>query len=252
MDAVSGLERRIEGRGTSEGSWRRSSRLAAVPFVRVEELVPSTRRLVVVAPHPDDEILGVGGLLAMCAPSVRTMLVAVTDGEASHPGSALWSPSELGAVRRRESADGLRILGSTTEAARLGVPDGDVRAHEVELVRELVALLRPTDLVCTTWRWDGHPDHEATGRAAASACRTVGAALLEYPVWMWHWASRDAELPWSRAVRVELSAAAAARKALALQAHVSQLSHDPTTRRGPIVAPWAAERLLRPFELFFQ
>jgi hypothetical protein len=47
---------------------------------------------------------------------------------------------------------------------------------------------------------DGHPDHESVGRAAPCH-RTYRAALLEYPIWMWHWADPDDDaVPWQRMV----------------------------------------------------
>ena len=69
--------------GTDEHTWLGTRRLAALP--KLSDRRP--RRLVVVAPHPDDEALGAGGLLQhMTRIGVEAMLVAVTDGEASHPG----------------------------------------------------------------------------------------------------------------------------------------------------------------------
>lgn len=51
-----------------------------------------------------------------------------------------------------------------------------------------------------------HPDDEAAGRAAAAACKATGAPLVEYPIWMWHWATPDdPAVPWHRARRVPLT-----------------------------------------------
>ena len=50
-------------------------------------------------------------------------------------------------------------------------------------------------LLAAPWRHDGHPDHEAVGRAAAVAARRTDARLVEYPVWMWHWGTEQ-DLPW--------------------------------------------------------
>src|SRR5262249_21527874 len=75
-----------------------------------------------------------------------------------------------------------------------------------------------------TWSGDGHPDHEAVGRAAAVAVERTGATLLEYPVWMWHWASPDdPAVPWDRAYRSPLSASAVSRKHTAARCFSSQL-----------------------------
>jgi LmbE family N-acetylglucosaminyl deacetylase len=43
---------------------------------------PSREKMVVIAPHPDDEVLGAGGLIAAQAfLGVEIVVVAVTDGE---------------------------------------------------------------------------------------------------------------------------------------------------------------------------
>ena len=78
----------IRGQGTPSAQWLSWPGWAGLRVTSVAELVPPGSRLVVVAPHPDDEILGAGGLLAATARAGRDLLlVAVTDGQASHPGS---------------------------------------------------------------------------------------------------------------------------------------------------------------------
>ena len=68
--------------GTNERTWLGARQLAALR--PLHQWRP--RRLVVVAPHPDDEVLGAGGLLQyMGRVGVEMVVVAVTDGEASHP-----------------------------------------------------------------------------------------------------------------------------------------------------------------------
>ena len=70
---------------------------------------------------------------------------------------------------------------------------------------EMLAARPPGTWCAATWRGDGHPDHEAVGRAAATAVERTGAVLVEYPVWMWHWAlPGDPDVPWYRAHTVPL------------------------------------------------
>ena len=77
-------------------------------------------------------------------------------------------------------------------------------------------------LLCAPWRRDGHPDHEAVGRAAAVAAARTDARLVEYPVWLWHWGGEH-DLPWDQALRLPLDAAALAAKRRAISAHASQV-----------------------------
>ncbi|GKT00997.1 PIG-L family deacetylase [Acidovorax sp. SUPP3434] len=147
-----------------------------------ESLVAPFSRVVVVAPHPDDEVLVLGGTVAQLARRGHEVLVyAVTDGEASHPGSHAWPAERLRHVRPQESADALAQLGIAATVVRLGLPDGGLAAEELALAAHLQ--LAPGDTVFVPWRHDGHPDHEACARAALAAARTVGACCIEYPVW---------------------------------------------------------------------
>ncbi|MES2530432.1 MAG: PIG-L family deacetylase [Pseudomonadota bacterium] len=254
MDAVAD-DRAIEGLGTTEWQWRTCVGVSAARHRRAEELVPAGHRTVVVAPHPDDEVLAIGGLLAQLGRDHdrELLLIAVTDGTASHEGSSEWSPERLALERPRESQAALRQLGiSEAPMVRLGLPDGGVQASRAQLIDRLIPLLRPMDVVFTTWRFDGHPDHEATGSACATAAERVGAKLVEVPVWAWHWARvDDPRLPWSRARRIPLDDDAVRRKEAAVQAFRSQLVSDLSTGAGPILRSTTVERASRDFELVF-
>ena len=56
-------ENPIVGSGTSLQAWNNSHKLAQLPVITVDALVPVNSRAVIIAPHPDDEILGCGGLM---------------------------------------------------------------------------------------------------------------------------------------------------------------------------------------------
>ena len=246
--------RRIEGSGTPDQVWLSWPGLNDIPAISASALVPPGIRAVIVAPHPDDEILACGGLLQLlAAQGSALLLVAVTDGDASHPGSPLWPPERLRQVRPQESAQALHALGlAPPDWLRLRLPDGGVAGMTPELSAALAAQLRPGDRVFTTWRLDGHPDHEACGWACASACSASGATLVEMPVWGWHWATPgDTRLPWHRARRLCLSAAQLQRKRDALRCFASQMQGDPSTGQPPIVAGDALQRLLHAWEVYF-
>lgn len=235
--------------GTSLQQWQASAELAQVPWLPVATLIPPAARLVVLAPHPDDEVLACGGLLAaMAARQDDVLLIAVTDGEASHPGTP-----GLAARRQAESEYALARLGfyvPRLKCQRLAMADGQVAVGERQLVAHLIEQLRPGDYLLSTWRHDGHCDHEAAGRSAAQAAAATGATLLEMPVWAWHWATPDdPRIPWQRAHKLQLSPAHLARKRHAIQAHISQL-HS-TAGQPAVLSPATLERLMQPYELVF-
>jgi len=251
---VTQAERHIDkGDGTPETDWLPWLHAAGLPAVTAEALVPQGARAVVVAPHPDDEVLAVGGLLARLAAARREIaIIAVTDGTASHPGSSRWPAPELARIRPEEGRRALQGLGVSQGPMQLGLPDGGLQAQRTRLTDLLLCLLQPHDIVFTTWRLDGHPDHEATGAACSEAAARVGARVVEVPVWAWHWARPgDARMPWARARMLRLDAEASQRKRLATLAFESQLQRDPSTGAAPVLRASTVARAARPFEVLF-
>jgi LmbE family N-acetylglucosaminyl deacetylase len=211
--------------------------------------------IVVVAAHPDDETLGFGATATMLAElGVRVQVVSATDGGASHPAHSLWQRHRLEQTRRSELHRAIGILGLPTPVS-LGLPDGELVDHEgglADLLTEYLATRPPGTWCAATWRGDGHPDHEAVGRAAAAATRRTGAVLIEYPVWMWHWAlPDDSAVPWEQANVVPLSRAAIDRKILAVQCFRSQFEPSSAPEAAPM-PPFVLRRLLAVGEVVFR
>ncbi|HHV20657.1 MAG TPA: PIG-L family deacetylase [Propionibacterium sp.] len=212
-------------------------------------------RVVVIAAHPDDDVLGVGALLArLAAGGTEVVSVQLTDGTAAYPGSPSITPGELGRVRVAEARTAYVRLGLSLPL-RCELPDGRLFEHEDEIVERLRPLARPGDRWLAPWRHDRHPDHEAAGRAAARVCaEAADAELWEYPVWMWHWAHpTDNGVGWDSAYLHRLTPTQRHHKRRAAQAFRSQLearSEDPAD--APVVPPFAFERLVSPRELLFR
>ena len=144
------------------------------------------------APHPDDESLGCGGLIAACCAGARPPLVVVlTDGSGSHRGSRLFPPAKLISVREAEVTEAVRILGLPVERLMF-LREQDTKAPHAGSAFDAV-VRRLADFVpafgCTTivapWCFDPHCDHEAAAKIACETARVTGIRRLAYPIWGW-------------------------------------------------------------------
>jgi LmbE family N-acetylglucosaminyl deacetylase len=204
---------------------------------------PPLKPALVIAPHPDDETLCAGGLIAaMRRDGVSVTVVAVTDGHAAYPDSP-----NLADIRRVEQENALRSLGVAQDAiVRLELPDSKVREHEEHLTQLLVPLISSNVLVIAPWSLDWHPDHEACGRAAERVCLLQGAELMSYMFWTWHGKSEDS-LDGLSLMSFELDDSLQEAKRNALSCHQSQLFRD---GNSPILPERLLQPARRPFEIF--
>ncbi|GBG36697.1 PIG-L deacetylase family protein [Mycobacterium montefiorense] len=210
--------------------------------------------LVVVAAHPDDETLGLGGTIAqLVASGVDVKVVSVSDGGAALPNATSTGRIRMAATRQHELRRATGILGVTSPMS-LSLPDGQLTDYEDRITDSLVEILDGTaepPWCAATWRGDGHPDHEVVGRAAATACARTNATLLEFPIWMWHWATpADSVVPWDRAYSVPTPHWAALRKRHAAQCFRSQF--EPNAGSPPVLPPFVLPRMMAVGEVVFR
>ncbi|WP_061929805.1 PIG-L deacetylase family protein [Aureimonas sp. AU22] len=152
------------------------------------------RRILAVAPHPDDEALGCGAVMWHLGRLGRTIHVAfVTDGGASHPNSPTWPRTRLAAAREAEGAEALAALG-LGEVGRtfMRLRDADMPAEgtpdhiaALEAAGSVVRDVRP-DLVLLPWRRDPHRDHRDAWSLFRRALNQAGLQplTLEYAIWL--------------------------------------------------------------------
>jgi LmbE family N-acetylglucosaminyl deacetylase len=146
---------------------------------------------VVVAPHPDDESLGCGALIAAARCERRPLrVVVVSDGTGSQAGSKAYPAGRLRALREGEAREATAVLGLKPEHILfLGLPDRFLpdRGPEAERAAMLIAeKARETGAgtLFVTWRYDPHGDHRAAYAVARLAQGLVpGMRLFEFPIW---------------------------------------------------------------------
>lgn len=199
---------------------------------------PPDRPMLVISPHPDDEILGAGGLIGLqAARGIPLHVVAVTDGE-----NAYRDGVDIADRRSQEQTSALGRLGVTpSNLTRLKLTDSGITADEELLVELLMPLVSKTSHIVAPWTDDYHPDHEACGRAAVEVARRSGAVLTFYFFWTWH-RGRPALLRNLSLKSLALSAESRRAKREALSEHRSQLEHPSGEPILPDYLLWPARR----------
>jgi len=172
--------------------------------------------VLVIAPHPDDEVIGCGGSIRLRVERGERVSVAfLTSGELGlkHlPRAKTWE------IREAEAKKAAKILG-VESLHFLRQPDWMLGDHVSAAAAALKPLLQQETpaIIYLPHEHDGHPDHQATPRilrAALRHCRGLKPALLAYEIWTPLTAHN---------VTVDISQVMP-RKLRALRAHRSQLS----------------------------
>jgi LmbE family N-acetylglucosaminyl deacetylase len=178
-------------------------------------------RWLVLAPHPDDETLGAGALIAHTAALSRLgAIVFLTDGTGSHPDGT----PRLAMTRQKEARRALgRIVADSPPIVWMGWRDAC--PHEIDSpafardAARLGALLRyrRIDAIAVTDHSEDHCDHRMAYHLAQAAARKAHRAvtLFAYHVW---------SAPPGGVRRVATPPMSTGRRRDALRAHRSQMS----------------------------
>ena len=135
------------------------------------------RRVLVFAPHPDDDILGCGGTLSKLAKKANVCVVLVTDGS-----GAGELPSGTDKVRQAEFESALALLG-VTQVKFLNQPDGFFQPNERlrEAIIETLKSFEP-DWIFFPARFDYHRDHVLISEFIFNTASVISnrSTLIEY------------------------------------------------------------------------
>ena len=186
--------------------------------------------LMVIAPHPDDETIACSALLLDAARRRRPLIiVALTDGDGSHPGSVAVPPRRLAEIRAGEQLAAVEALGcGHAEWVRLGLPDGASRwdAGRAAAVDPLVERCRQLGVtaIAAPHPDDPHPDHHAAADLALDLqARLPQLRILFYEVWTCR-LGRDAPFRQDDLTPFRVTTDREAKRQ-ALAFHASQLGH---------------------------
>jgi LmbE family N-acetylglucosaminyl deacetylase len=217
------IDATISQESTSEFAWRQSYYLMGLSELRLG----TPNLAVVLAPHPADESLGLGGTMStLLSTGTTVIVVTATDGPHAQFSDLSFTRNGSSARRLRQTRTALNSLGDEQRGnvlnVQLHLPYNNLAGVEAELEEHIGRFLGPDDVCFSTWEMDGHPDREASGRAARRASHETGARHFQFPIDMWSWASvTDPTLPWRDAHRVSLDSDNLARKGRAIECYGS-------------------------------
>lgn len=162
-----------------------------LPLVTMDEMLQG-RLPIIIAPHPDDESLGCGGLIAqLCAAGTPPHVVILTDGCHSHPELQTHPPERLRHMREEEAREALHILGLphgyTWFLGHLHNEMPSVGPAFQFAARRMAGICEShgCNLVISTWRHDLNADHVAAAALAEHVAVREELPLLSYPINGW-------------------------------------------------------------------
>lgn len=231
-------------------------------FTLDEQVLEGLSPLLILAPHPDDETLGCGGLIATATKlGLRPRVAYLTDGEGSHTGSPSWPPERIAERRRQEALNALYILGvPQDDVLFLGWPDAAPhprgRDDYATSLRSLTAWADAFSAwsVWAPWRAEQHCDHVAANVLAADLVAGLNRDVVSMEYLVWGWADPDlahrhgAEGVWGLMCVDEIE-----RRRQALSCHQTQMLEiiEDATRTFRI-PPELAALAERPVEIFLK
>lgn len=136
-------------------------------------------RILIVAPHPDDESIGCGGVMLKYGRQCELLLL--TDGRRGHAPGVPIDEEQLVQQRAEELRCAAAIAG-IKQVHMLGIPDGTLRQNED---RVSTFDITPYDCLFVPNHLERHPDHAPVLKIIQKMCRKqhASAQIYEYEVW---------------------------------------------------------------------
>lgn len=195
------------------------------------EISVATGTIIIVAPHPDDEVIGCGSLIQrLVKQGCIVHIILMTGGEGSHQNCCDISNDRLKDVRRSLCTDIDSKLGvDRNHIHTLDYPDGGIQAghEETGRLQSLIRDINPNAVFVPHWG-EGWPDHVNTREIIRSIVKQ-NAIIYEYCVWMWYY--NVWQLNWENARLLRMTREEHAKKLKAVNEYV--------TPQAPCGNPWS-------------
>ncbi|PIN95744.1 hypothetical protein COU56_00655 [Candidatus Pacearchaeota archaeon CG10_big_fil_rev_8_21_14_0_10_31_9] len=145
---------------------------------------PNGKKILVISPHFDDEIIGCGGTLTKhVIAGGNVSVVYLTDGTNGIPD--IKNKKLVSRIRKKESIEALRVIG-VKKFYFLDEVEGSVKLSKktIKSMLKIFNNIRP-DLVYLPWFLDNHYDHLKANKVLFDVCKVYGFDfnICAYEVW---------------------------------------------------------------------
>lgn len=220
-------------------------------------------KTLILAPHPDDEAIGCGGLIShLCENGEAPYVVILTGGGGSLPigggQSAMGSGQETEEFTSKDVIRERRKL-TLKSAHGMGLPedhiffldfqDGHISEFpddQMNRLKDIINKINPDNIFIPHWG-EGWPDHLAARKLPTANC--LRPKIYEYCVWVWYY--NIWKMDWKNAFKFRMSQDDYAKKLEAINAYVKPLAPNGKPWCGVLPKPflWANTRRT---ELYFK
>lgn len=168
------------------------------------------KRVLVFAPHPDDEVIGMGGTLALLAKQKSDITIAWVASDAADKSMAK--------IRRDEASAVAAKLGA--KAIFMNFKDSELSLAEEGIAKsaaELIKAYKP-EIIFSPFPSDHHRDHQATACAVCEGALKAGFKneIWAYEIWSTMWPNTAVDIAQTAKEKAEL-----------INMHKSQVAHVP-------------------------
>lgn len=185
----------------------------------------------IIAPHPDDEVFGCGGLIArLVAEGNAPHVIVLSGGSGSHRSCCSTSEYDIIAARRNLTHKATSVLSlPASHLHELDFADGHISEFNPEEKKKLEAWISEInpDVILVPHHGEGWPDHLAT-RELGIELDGNNVEIYEYCVWMWYYRQRN--LDWNNAYVLKMTEAEHQKKLEAIETYHTALA--------PCGKPW--------------
>lgn len=218
--------------------------------------LPLLDSVIVLSPHPDDEVLGCAGLIQhLQAANKNVYVVILTGGESSHNEHKCGLDKKMIILKRRSlSHDVAQILHLPDDHLYfLNYPDGgiDIGNNEKNKLKQIIDNISPQAIFVPHVgdKWSDHVHVKEIVESIISS--EVSIQLFAYCVWFWYWFSLPEKIDWNNACILKMTEKQQNLKIKALDHYLSP--------KAPCGEPWCGtlpyvliKACYWKYELFFE